>query len=151
MERQWTVVAAVSAGWNPREDDPLAAYTQGRPKALLPIAGKPMVAHVVDALAGSRYVRHLVVVGLDPAAGVSFAAPVAHIPAAGGLMANVETAFQYALDHYPGLDAVVYCSCDVPTLTPPIVDAFVEECLRTEHDLYYSVVERSVMERRFPG
>ena len=68
MNKELQVVAVVSAGWTPSEDDPLAEYTQGKSKALIPIAGKPMIAYVVDALAGSRYIQHIVVVALDPTA-----------------------------------------------------------------------------------
>jgi len=145
-----SVVAVVTAGWSPKEDDPLTEYTRDRPKALIPIAGKPMIAHVVDALAGSRYVQHIVVVALDPAAEVQFSVPVEHVPDAGGLLANAEAGIQYVADNYPNLDGVLLSSSDLPTITPPIVDAFIEECFRTDHDLYYSVVERSVMEARFP-
>ena len=147
---QLSVVAVVTAGWSPGADDPLAEYTQGKPKALIPIAGKPMIAHVVDGLAGSRYVQHIVVVALDPAAGVQFPVPVEYVPDAGDILANAEAGLQYALDYYPDLDAVLLSSSDVPTITPPIVDAFIEECFHTDHDLYYSIVERSVMEARFP-
>ena len=151
MDGQLSVIAIVTAGWSPSEDDPLAKYTQGKPKALIPIAGKPMIAHVVDALAGSRYIQHIVVVALDPAAEVRFPVPVKYVPDAGGILANAEAGLQYALDYYPDLDAVLLSSSDVPTITPAIVDDFIEECLRTDHDLYYSLVERSVMEARFPG
>jgi CTP:molybdopterin cytidylyltransferase MocA len=150
MNGQPSVAAVVTAGWSPSEDDPLAEYTQGKPKALIPIAGKPMIVHVVDAMAGSRYIQHIIIVALDPTAGVQFPLPVEHVPDAGDLMANVETGLQYAMDHYPNLDAILLSSSDVPTITPPIVDAFIEECLRTDHDLYYSIVARSVMEARFP-
>jgi len=151
MNKQPSVVAIVTAGWSPREDDPLAEYTRDSPKALIPIAGKPMIAYVVDALAGSRYVQHVIVVALDPAAEVQFPVPVEYVPDAGGILANTEAGLQYAQDHYPDADAILLSSCDVPTITPTIVDAFIEECLRTDHDLYYSIVERSVMEARFPG
>lgn len=144
------VIAVVTAGWSPKEDDPLAVHTQGRPKALIPIAGKPMIAHVVDALAGSRYIQHIVTVALDPTAEVQFSVPVAYVPDAGDLLANAEAGLQYAIDHYPNLEAVLLSSSDVPMITPPIVDAFIEECFHTQHDLYYSIVERSVMEARFP-
>lgn len=151
MNAQLSVAAVVTAGWSPGGDDPLAAYTQDKPKALIPIAGKPMVAHVVDALAGSRYVQHIIVVALDPAAGVKFSVPVEYVPDAGGVLANSEAGAQYVQTHYPNLDAVLLSSSDIPTITPAIVDAFIEECFRTDHDLYYSVVERSVMETRFPS
>jgi CTP:molybdopterin cytidylyltransferase MocA len=151
MDSQPSIVAVVTAGWSPREDDPLAEYTQGRSKALIPIAGKPMIAYVVEALAGSRYIQHVVIVALDPAAEVQFPVPVEYVPDAGGLLANAEAGIMHAQVCYPDLDAVLLSSSDVPTITPSIVDTFIEECFRTDHDLYYSIVERSVMERRFPG
>jgi len=151
MDSQPSIVAVVTAGWSPREDDPLAEYTQSRSKALIPIAGKPMIAYVVEALAGSHYVQHVVIVALDPAAKVPFPVPVEYVPDAGGLLANAETGITHAQACYPDLDAVLLSSSDVPTITSSIVDTFIEECFRTDHDLYYSIVERSVMEGRFPG
>ncbi len=151
MNRQRSLVGVVIAGWNPHEDDPLAEYTRGRPKALIGIAGKPMIVHVVDALIRSRYIERIVVVGLDPGAQVQFAVPVEHVPDAGGIFSNGQAGFQYSLSRFPNLEAILLCSCDVPTITPAIVDDFIEECLRSDHDLYYSIVERPVMEARFPG
>jgi NDP-sugar pyrophosphorylase family protein len=150
MNQKLNIVGVISAGWSPSEDDPLTEYTQGKPKAVIPIAGKPMITYVVDAVAGSRYVKHFVIVALDPAVEVRFSVPVDHVPDAGSLMANAEAGLQYALDHYPDLDGVLMCSSDVPTITSSIIDTFIEECFRTDHDLYYTVVERSVMETRFP-
>jgi CTP:molybdopterin cytidylyltransferase MocA len=151
MDKQPSVAAVVTAGWSPKEDDPLAEYSQGQPKALIPIAGKPMIAHVVDALAGSRYVKRVVIVALDPGLGVQFSSPVEYLPDEGDLVANASAGIQYALAHYADIDAVLLCGSDVPTITPAIVDRFIEECLLTDHEVYYSIVERSVMEARFPA
>jgi CTP:molybdopterin cytidylyltransferase MocA len=150
MNDQPSVAAIITAGWSPKEDDPLAEYTQGKSKALIPIAGKPMITHVVDALAGSRYIKHFVIVALDPSDDIQFSVPVARVPDAGGILANAEAGISYAQEHFPDLDAAILSSSDVPTITPAIVDAFIEECFLTDHDLYYSVIERSVMEKRFP-
>jgi CTP:molybdopterin cytidylyltransferase MocA len=150
MNKQLSIAAVVTAGWSPKEDDPLAEYTHIGPKATIPIAGKPMIAYVVDALAESRYVEHIVIVALDPNLNVQFSASVDYLPDHGGLIANANAGIQYALERHPNIDAVLLCSSDVPTITPPIVNAFVEECLSTDHDVYYSIVERSVMETRFP-
>jgi len=151
MDKRPSIVAVVTAGHSSSENDPLAEYTRGTSKALIPIAGKPMVAHVVDALAGSRYVEHIVIVALDPADGVNFSVPVEYVPDAGGLLANTEIGIQYAQEHYPNLDAILLSSSDVPTITSAIVDVLIEECFRTNHELYYSIIERAVMETRFPG
>jgi CTP:molybdopterin cytidylyltransferase MocA len=144
------VVAIVTAGWNPEEDDPLAEHTRGGPKALIPIADKPMVTHVVDALSGSRYVQHITIVGLDSAAGTQFSTPVQYVPDAGGLLENVEAGLEHTTANYPDTDATLLSSSDVPLITPLIVDAFIQECLCTDHELYYSIVPRPVMEASFP-
>ena len=143
------IAAVVTAGWRPKEDDPLDEYAQGGPKALIPIVGKPMIAHVVDALVGSRYIQHVVIVALDPSLGVQFSVPLEYLPDQGELVTNASSGIQYALAHYP-VDAALLCGSDVPTITPTIVDDFIEECLRTDHEVYYSIIERSVMETRFP-
>jgi len=64
MNKELNLVGVISAGWTPSEDDPLAEYTQGKTKAIIPIAGKPMITYVVDAIAGSRHVKHPVQVGI---------------------------------------------------------------------------------------
>lgn len=152
MSNPLSLVAVVTAGQSANEQDLLAEYTQGRPKALIPIAGKPMIAHVVEALAGSRYVRHILIVALDPATiGVRFPVEIGYVPDAGGLMENNLAGLEQAQTRYPDLDGVLLSGCDVPTITPVIVDAFIEECFCSDHDAYYSMVERSVMETRFPG
>ncbi|MCS7179225.1 MAG: nucleotidyltransferase family protein [Anaerolineae bacterium] len=145
------LAAVVLAGSSPRERDPLARHTQGRPKGLLPIAGRPMIAYVVEALAGSRYIQTVIVVGLPPEDCPPLSVPVIFLPGHGGLFQNAEAGIAHALILHPHLDGVVVSSADIPLLTPQIVNRFIEECLRTDHDVYYGVVERAVMERRFPA
>lgn len=144
------LAAVILAGSSPKENDPLAEHTLGRPKGLLPIAGRPMIAYVVEALAGSRYVRTVIVVGLAPEDRPPLSVPVIYLPGQGDLFSNAEAGITHALSVYPDLDGIVVSSADIPLITPEIVDRFVEECLQTDHDIYYSVVERSVMEGRFP-
>ncbi len=150
MERTPKLAGVVLAGSSAREKDPLAPHTQGQPKGLLPIAGRPMLAYVVDALAGSRYVCAVIVVGLPPEARPALSVPVTYLPPHGDLIQNAEAGIAYALRTFPDLTGVLVSSADIPLLTAQIVDRFVEECLQTDHDIYYSIVERSVMEGRFP-
>jgi NDP-sugar pyrophosphorylase family protein len=46
--------AVVTAGGIPQPEELLYPYTQGKPKAMLDIGGKPMVQWVLDALSGSK-------------------------------------------------------------------------------------------------
>ncbi len=55
--------ALVLAGTRP-EGDPVAAHAGVPSKALVPVAGRPMLARVLDALAASKAVADVLVVGL---------------------------------------------------------------------------------------
>ena len=120
MEKQLSIAAVVTAGWSPKEDDPLAEYTQAGTKATIPIAGKPMINHVVDALSSSRYIAHYVIVALPPSAGARFPVSIDYLPDAGGLVENVRSGIEYALNRFPDADAALLCGSDIPTITPAI-------------------------------
>lgn len=150
MQEKTELAAVILAGHSPEEEDPLAEYTLGQPKGLIPIAGQPMISYVVSALAGSRYIRPIVVVGLPPEARSLLPLPVIHLSEQGDLLSNAEAGIGHALAQQPHLAGVLVSSADIPLLTSPVVDSFIESCLQTDHDLYYGVVERPVMEGRFP-
>jgi len=57
----------LTAGGSPLPDEALYPATRGGYKAMLEIAGKPMVGWVLNALAGAKSVNRIVVVGLPPA------------------------------------------------------------------------------------
>ncbi|HEC34609.1 MAG TPA: hypothetical protein ENI37_07825 [Chloroflexi bacterium] len=144
------LTAVILAGHSAQEEDPLAAYSLGRPKGLIPIAGRPMIAYVVEALVGSRYVGPIIIVGLPAEERLPLPGIVHHLLSHGNILDNAEAGICYAFAQTPRPTGVLICSADLPLLTPAVVDQFVEECLNTSHDLYYSIVERSVMESRFP-
>ena len=80
--------AVVMAGGVPGPEDPLYADCQGRPKALLDVAGRPMAQWVLDALGGSRQVEKVFLVGLGPESGLACRKPMSYLPDQGGLMNN---------------------------------------------------------------
>ena len=57
--------AIITAGGIPKPEDPLYPFTQGISKALLEIAGKPMIQWVLDALNEAATIDNIVIVGLD--------------------------------------------------------------------------------------
>ena len=77
--------AIVMAGGIPRAEDPLYEYTQGDPKALLDIAGKPMIQWVLDAISGSATVERVVLISLPEDANLECTKPVTYLPDQGGL------------------------------------------------------------------
>ncbi len=151
MGNELSMAGLVMAGHSPKEDDPLAAYSLGRSKALIPIAGRPMIAYVVEALQNSRYVKQVVVVGLPPEERALLPPTVEHLPDQGSLFANAQAGVHHAFSLSASSGGVLVSGADVPLVTGEIVDRFIDTCLETDHDFYYAIIERSVMERRFPA
>jgi CTP:molybdopterin cytidylyltransferase MocA len=143
--------AIVTAGGKIRPDDPLAEWTDVEKKALIPLAGKPMVVWVVEALHGSGLVDNIVVVGLKPDEVDLSAFPVHFVDPVGGMIDNILAALARAREINPTARKMMLVSSDIPLITPEIVRGYVEECGSQEADIYYTVVEQKTMEARFPG
>lgn len=142
--------AIVICGGTPGPDDPLYAETLGRPKALIDVAGRPMGQWVLDALDRSSRVDRLVIVGLGPESGLTSAKLVRFIPDQGGMLANVLSGISVFREIDPGEAMGLLVSSDVPAVTSEMIDWRVETALEANADLDYAIVERSVMEKRFP-
>ena len=143
--------AIVVAGHTPGKTDALLDYAGVDNKALIPIAGKPMIKWVTDALIGSAHVDRLCIVGLDPACGVDFGPkPVVFVPDQGRLVKNLFAGADRVLPDTPDRKHILVASCDIPLITTPIVDDHVESMLSTSHDVYYTIVDRATMLARFP-
>lgn len=139
----------VMAGGRMGPEDPLYAMTGMTNKTLIPIAGKPMIQYVVDALAGSPKVEKFVLVGLTPEECPDLGVPVAYVSSQAGIFDNVMAGIKKLRQIKPDAELAIMSTADIPLLTTEMVDWFVETCTATDHDVYYTAVERSVMERRF--
>lgn len=143
--------AIVTAGGIPQPGEPLYEVTQGRPKALLEMAGKPMVQWVLDALGASKKVDHIVVVGLGEDSHLASRKPLYYLPNQGGMLENILAGAQKLLTIHPASQMMVSVSSDVPAITGEIMDWLVGEIEKSDHDVYYNVIPRETMENRFPG
>jgi GTP:adenosylcobinamide-phosphate guanylyltransferase len=142
--------AIVIAGGIPRPEDPLYSYSHGDSKALIDVAGKPMIQWVLDALGGAKHVGNVIVVGLSPKNELICQKPIHYISNQGRMLANIVAGVNKALELNKKNQYVLVVSSDIPTLKPEMVDWLVETCMETKDDLYYGVCPREVMESRFP-
>lgn len=143
--------AVVTAGGVPQPGEPLYLLTQGQPKALLRIVGKPMVQWVLEALEGSSRVGEVVLIGLEKDSLPPMPKVASFLPSQGGLLENVLTGMREVLRLHRDSRHSLLVSSDIPTITAGMVDWVVDTAMRTDDDLYYPIVEDRVMERRFPG
>ena len=141
--------ALVTVGGIPKPDDPLYPYSQGKSKALIDMAGKPMAQWVLDALSKADMVENVVIVGLEEDSGLACEKPTHFIPNQGGMIANIQTGTEKIVEINSDAKYVLIVSSDIPAITFEMVDWVVNACLETAHEVYYNVVERSVMESRF--
>lgn len=143
--------AVVTAGGKNRADDPLYRITGVKKKALIPLGGKPMIAWVVEALAGSGLVQNIVIVGLEPDEVDFGPVQVNFVHGVDGLVDNILAALDRLKQINPAAQKTLLVSSDIPLITPEIVRGFVDECGSQEADIYYAIVEQNTMEARFPG
>jgi len=145
-----TYPALVLAGYSSETPDPLAIAMGVERKSLITIAGKPMVYWVVKALRKRSRVNQIYIVGMGPEDPVDFETDVIYIPNQNKHFDNVMAGFEAVHARQPDEAFLLVASADIPTLQASTVKWFVETCEAMDGDLFYSVVEKEVMEAAFP-
>jgi GTP:adenosylcobinamide-phosphate guanylyltransferase len=143
--------AIVTAGGIPRPEDPLYTYSHGDSKALIDVAGKPMIQWVLDALGNAKKVDNVIIIGLSPKSGVTCKKPIYYVSNQGRMLANIVAGVDKVLELNKRSKYVLVVSSDIPTLKSEMVDWLIDTCMETKDDLYYGVCPKDVMEARFPG
>lgn len=137
------VDAVVLAGGDGAVLDPACRF-----KGLLPIAGKPMVEWVLDALNAADMVHEVAVV----------------VPTAEGLGGWVDRTAKLVVSDGSFVDNIIagvgafrtdrpvlLVTGDVPALTPEAIDDFVHKSLDTGADATYPLIREADMVEQFPG
>jgi GTP:adenosylcobinamide-phosphate guanylyltransferase len=139
------------AGGCPAPDDPLFHYTGGNPKALLKIAGRPIIDYVLQALMEAKNVDGIVVVGLDAGSVGDYGSSVEFIADQGGLVANGLAGLDRLTSRKPDARHVLFASSDIPAATGSMIDDVVTLCRPLSKSAYYFMVNRMLLERAYPG
>ena len=143
--------AIVTAGGIHQPGEPLYEYTQGASKEMLDVAGKPMIQWVLDALSGANQVENILIIGLTEDSGVTSPKIARFIPNQGGMVDNIRAGVTNTLEINPDSVHVLLVSSDIPTINSDMVDWLISAAMETDHEAYYNVIPRQVMETRFPG
>jgi hypothetical protein len=66
------------------------------------------------------------------------------------MLANIRAGVIKVREIDPNTHHVVVVSSDIPALTGEMVDWLVRETMQTDEDVYYTVIAREVMEKKYP-
>jgi GTP:adenosylcobinamide-phosphate guanylyltransferase len=142
--------AIVTAGGIPQPGEPLYEYTQGKSKALLDVAGKPMIQWVLDALDQAATVERVIIMGLPENGGVTGSKIVCYLPNFEDMVENIKEGVKEVMRINPDARHVLIVSSDIPGITGEIIDWVVNAAMETDDDAYYNVITKEVMEKRYP-
>lgn len=134
----------VLAGGVPKPGEALHTFTKGAPKALLPVAGRPLGQWVLDALTEASSIGRLVVAGVEE--GLVSPKLYRSLPDQGGIVDNLMAGLE-ALDAEAG-GRIAVCTSDVPLLTGAMVDWFVANA--ASGDAVGGLIERAGVVEYFP-
>jgi GTP:adenosylcobinamide-phosphate guanylyltransferase len=143
--------AILTAGGIPLPEEPLYDATQGHPKAMVDMAGKPMVQWVLDALSDSSNIDNVVIVGLTDKSGLKCKKKMYFVSNQGKMVKNLQAGAQKVQEINEKAEYVLIASSDIPAITGEMVDWVVKTALEEKVDIVYNVIQREVMEKRFPG
>lgn len=143
--------AVILAGGKIGPENQLWIESNGLPKSMISVGGKPMIQWVLDAVNKANSVEYIIITGLDDISSLKSEKPVAHIPDQGGIFENLASASALILKEVPGTEYFLSISADIPLITDEIIEAVIAENQKPGFDVIYNIVEQNVMEAAFPG
>ncbi len=142
--------AIVTAGGVAQPGEPLYEITKGGLKSMIDICGKPMVQWVLDALSQSEQVKRVFVIGVAPETDLVCKHPLILLPDQGDMISNIRQGAREVLREDPEARYALLASGDLPALRGEIIDWMLCQSQDFDQDIYYTVIERPVMEAHFP-
>jgi molybdopterin-guanine dinucleotide biosynthesis protein A len=116
-------------------------------KAFIPLAGRPLVAHVVGALQATPGLGRIAAVGPHHALSEAVPPEVVLVGDAGGIMDNVVR----AIAQLDATGRTLVVASDIPLLTPQAIEGFLAACEAAPADFHYAIVPQDVLTAAYPG
>lgn len=138
------VDAIVLAG---RENEgKLESESSERYEANIDIAGRPMVAYILDALRAAPQIATIYLVGPNDGLAAFAEEKVRIVEPGSSLLENVKIGLDRVKTEY-----AVICASDIPLVTGGIMSRLLDECVSSGADFCYPVSSKEDCERAFPG
>jgi hypothetical protein len=118
---------------------------------MVDVAGKPMVQWVLDAISESSNIENVIIVGLTDKSGLKCSKKMYFVSNQGKMVENLQAGAKKVLEVNDKAEYVLIASSDIPGITGEMVDWVVKTELEEKVDIVYNVIQREVMEKRYPG
>jgi len=146
-------VAVVPAGRRPGAD-PLLQWSGVSTKALVPLAGKPMLQHVIDALSGSPHISRVALLTQEPEAllgprGMPWLGRNERIAVDASTNSISESLANLMRNRRHALPWLI-TTADNALLTTALVDTFLSEARASGADLAVGFVDHATVTSRYP-
>lgn len=148
--------AIVIAGGTPQPSDKLFSYSNGKPKAMIPIGDRPMIVWVLQAFSLANGVDDLIVVGIDDendqqSLQREVNQQLTFLPNTGGLVSNGLAGLEHVYQKHGSHVNVIGCSSDIPHMQAHMIDDLIKLCQPLDRILYYAAITPDLMESAYPN
>ena len=144
--------AIIGAGGTIKPNDPLVGLIKsGVSKALLPIAGKPMVQWTLDAVAKTEEIDNVIIIGINKTHNLTCGTKkIYYLDSGQSIFDNAQSGCQLALQLNPTANQVLWISADLPLIKSHMLEWFIDTVQTSKHELYYQIIDKIIMEKTFP-
>ena len=144
-------VGCVIAAGDPLDKrDPVAAHVGEPCKAMVCLRDKRLVEYVIDAVQHTERITQTVVIGCQALEPILDSYGIPWLAGRAGMLDNFMEGSRYLFETYLTIDRVLITMADIPLLTPPHLDWFIDACATTDHDFYWAIIRKDTMQQRFP-
>jgi CTP:molybdopterin cytidylyltransferase MocA len=140
--RKWC--AAILAGQRPGTD-PLATHYGGKWKALIPVGGEPMLAHVVRTLRQCEEIDRIIILAQDPLAMAEAARKGGGVDAILSSQSSISASIANVAGSERAEWPILVTTADHPLLTSEMVTQFLADAAGA--DLAVGMVEKKTMQQ----
>ena len=121
-------------------------------KALIKLAGKPMINYILDALTDSKYIRSITIIGLkEEDVKYKHSKPVDFIEGGKNSFHSVMAAVNYFAKDGDTSKYLFSLSCDTPLVTAEMIDRYISSIDFSQGlDYYYPLVKVEALHNLYP-
>ncbi len=122
-------------------------------KALIKIAGKPMISYVLNALDVAEHVKSITIVGLNEEdLGIKIAKPVEFIEGGKTTFDSVLAALSHFTSKSKTPEYTMAISCDIPLITGEMIDRYIETIdWSKDKEYYFPAVWKKDFDKYYPN